>query len=111
MSRRLLTIPKLVVLNLLQAYKAAVSPMLPPACRYIPTCSEYAIEAVERYGALRGGLKAIMRVLRCHPFVQGGYDPVGEADASLSHQPGHLCSGPNASSQRKLIGTENFGRI
>jgi len=50
--------------------------MLPPACRYVPTCSEYALEAVERYGALRGGWMAAMRVLRCHPFAGSGYDPV-----------------------------------
>ena len=65
-----------VVLWLLRAYKWAISPMFPPACRYVPTCSEYAMEAVERYGALRGGLMALWRLLRCHPFAHGGYDPV-----------------------------------
>jgi len=64
------------VLLLLRAYKWALSPMLPPSCRYVPTCSEYAIEAVERSGAMRGGWMAMMRILRCHPFVKGGYDPV-----------------------------------
>lgn len=67
---------QVVALQLLRAYKWAVSPMLPPSCRYVPTCSEYAMEAVERYGAVRGGWKALMRLLRCHPFVKGGYDPV-----------------------------------
>lgn len=67
---------QLVVLQLLRAYKWAISPMFPPACRYVPTCSEYAMEAVERYGALRGGWMALTRLLRCHPFVKGGYDPV-----------------------------------
>jgi putative membrane protein insertion efficiency factor len=67
---------KLVTLRLLRAYKWAISPMFPPACRYVPTCSEYAMEAVERYGALRGGLMALLRLLRCHPFAHGGYDPV-----------------------------------
>jgi len=67
---------KLVVLRLLQAYKWVISPLLPPACRYVPTCSEYAMEAVERYGVLRGGVMAFTRLLRCHPFVRGGYDPV-----------------------------------
>ena len=67
---------KLVVLQLLRAYKWGISPMFPPACRYVPTCSEFAAEAVERYGALRGGLMALVRLLRCHPFASGGYDPV-----------------------------------
>ncbi|MFZ0807742.1 MAG: membrane protein insertion efficiency factor YidD [Candidatus Sulfotelmatobacter sp.] len=69
-------IGKLVVLQLLRGYKWAISPMLPPACRYVPTCSEYAMEAIDRYGVLRGGWMAATRVLRCHPFVHGGYDPV-----------------------------------
>ena len=67
---------KWAVLWMLKAYQWALSPMLPPACRYVPTCSEYAREAVEEYGALRGGLKAAARVLRCHPFARGGFDPV-----------------------------------
>lgn len=67
---------KFVALQLLRAYKWAISPILPPACRFVPTCSEYAMEAVERYGALRGGWMAFARVLRCHPFTRGGYDPV-----------------------------------
>jgi uncharacterized protein len=67
---------KSAVLYLLRGYKWAISPLFPPACRYIPTCSEYAMEAVERYGAVRGGLKTIWRLLRCHPFAAGGYDPV-----------------------------------
>ena len=70
-----------VVLQLLRAYKWAVSPMLPPSCRYVPTCSEYAMEAVERYGAIRGGWMGLIRLLRCHPFVKGGYDPVTARDA------------------------------
>ena len=65
-----------LVLGLLHAYKWALSPMLPPSCRYVPTCSEYAAEAVERFGAWRGSWMALGRVLRCHPFVKGGYDPV-----------------------------------
>jgi putative membrane protein insertion efficiency factor len=64
------------VLNLLRGYKWAVSPLILPACRYVPTCSEYAMEAVDRYGVLRGGWMSMRRVLRCHPFVKGGYDPV-----------------------------------
>jgi putative membrane protein insertion efficiency factor len=65
-----------IAVSLLRAYKWALSPLLPPACRYVPTCSDYAMEAVDRFGAWRGGLMAMVRVLRCHPFVKGGYDPV-----------------------------------
>jgi putative membrane protein insertion efficiency factor len=67
---------KFVTLQLLRAYKWAISPLLPPACRYVPTCSEYAMEAVERYGVLRGGWMALVRLLRCHPLGSSGYDPV-----------------------------------
>jgi putative membrane protein insertion efficiency factor len=74
-------------LQLLRFYKWAISPMFPPACRYVPTCSEYAMEAVERYGAFRGGWKAVARLLRCHPFVKGGYDPVVPHACTGDHQP------------------------
>ena len=67
---------KAVLLSLLWGYKWAISPMLSPACRYVPTCSDYALEAVDRYGVLRGGAMAMQRVLRCHPFAGSGYDPV-----------------------------------
>ncbi len=72
----MLNFPKLVVLQLLRGYKYAISPLFPPACRYVPSCAEYAMEAVERYGALRGGMMALLRLLRCHPFAKGGHDPV-----------------------------------
>jgi hypothetical protein len=65
-----------IALWLLRGYKAAVSPWLPASCRYVPTCSEYVMEAVERYGTLRGSWMGLCRILRCHPFVRGGYDPV-----------------------------------
>jgi putative membrane protein insertion efficiency factor len=67
---------KFVVLDLLGVYKALVSPFLPPACRFEPTCSEYAREAVERYGAFRGTWLGLKRLARCHPFCKGGHDPV-----------------------------------
>jgi uncharacterized protein len=69
-------VPQRVVLYMLRTYKWMISPLFPPACRYVPTCSEYAMEAVERYGAVRGSWLALARLLRCHPFVKGGYDPV-----------------------------------
>ena len=67
---------KLVTLQMLRAYKWAISPLFPPSCRYVPTCSEYCMEAVERYGVVRGALMGCARILRCHPFARGGYDPV-----------------------------------
>ncbi|HEX7997317.1 MAG TPA: membrane protein insertion efficiency factor YidD [Pyrinomonadaceae bacterium] len=67
---------RIVLVSLLRFYKAAISPLLPPSCRFVPTCSEYAREAIERYGALRGSWMGARRILRCHPFHPGGYDPV-----------------------------------
>lgn len=67
---------KFLVLDLLRLYKAVISPFLPPACRFEPTCSEYASEAVSKFGVIRGGMLAFWRILRCQPFCKGGYDPV-----------------------------------
>jgi putative membrane protein insertion efficiency factor len=64
------------VLWFIRFYQKAVSPHFPSSCRYYPTCSAYAYEAVEKYGVLRGSFLALRRVLRCHPFHPGGYDPV-----------------------------------
>jgi putative membrane protein insertion efficiency factor len=59
-----------------RAYQVGLSPLLPASCRYLPTCSEYAIEALSRHGPWRGSWLAVKRILRCHPFRPGGYDPV-----------------------------------
>ena len=67
---------KSVMLGLIRFYRLAISPHFPPSCRYEPTCSAYALESVNKYGALRGGYMAVKRILRCHPFHSGGYDPV-----------------------------------
>jgi uncharacterized protein len=67
---------KSLMLALLRVYKRWISPAFRPACRYVPSCSEYAMEAVERYGALRGTVMAVWRILRCHPLAAGGLDPV-----------------------------------
>ncbi len=64
------------VIALLRGYKLFISPLLPPACRFEPTCSVYAKDAVELHGVLRGGWLALRRLLRCHPFHRGGFDPV-----------------------------------
>jgi putative membrane protein insertion efficiency factor len=69
-------VPQRVTLALLHGYKTVVSPWLPPACRFLPTCSEYGYQAVERYGILRGSWLALRRLLRCHPFSKGGLDPL-----------------------------------
>ncbi|MDO4796921.1 MAG: membrane protein insertion efficiency factor YidD [Coriobacteriales bacterium] len=65
-----------VLMALVRAYKRYVSPLLPDACIYTPTCSEYALEAIGKYGAARGSWLAMRRILRCNPFRRGGYDPV-----------------------------------
>lgn len=72
---------KRLLLALLHFYKANISPLLPPSCRYQPTCSEYMMIAVERHGALKGFLMGMARLLRCHPLAKGGFDPV----------PDHFC--------------------
>ena len=65
-----------ILLGLIRLYQYAISPMLPPRCRYQPTCSQYAIEAVRKYGALKGGWLAAKLIGRCHPWGGSGYDPV-----------------------------------
>lgn len=65
-----------LALRLIRGYQVAISPMLPPSCRYVPTCSEYGYEAIERYGIVKGGWMAVRRIGRCHPFAKGGHDPV-----------------------------------
>ena len=83
---------KAVLQSILRGYKRWISPMLPHACRFVPTCSEYALEAVELHGALRGSWLAVARLLRCHPFGGSGYDPVPAGNRSSScssvHPPG-----------------------
>ncbi len=68
--------PGNIVIGLIKVYRRFVSPMLPPSCRFTPSCSEYTIEAVQKYGVLKGGMKGGWRLLRCQPLSRGGYDPV-----------------------------------
>lgn len=67
---------KRIALALIKMYQNTVSPALPPLCRFVPSCSEYAYQAIAKYGVLRGGWMALRRLSRCHPFNPGGYDPV-----------------------------------
>ncbi len=67
---------KRLLLAAIRFYRRRISPLRKPCCRYIPTCSEYALEAVEKYGPWKGSWLALKRLLRCHPFHKGGYDPV-----------------------------------
>lgn len=67
---------KSILIGLVRVYQAIVSPHLPNACRYTPTCSQYAIESIRKYGAIRGGWLGLKRISRCHPWGGHGYDPV-----------------------------------
>ncbi len=78
---------KFVLVLFVRAYQVVLSPLLPPACRYHPTCSNYAIEALEKHGALRGGWLAVKRIARCHPFRPGGFDPVPDPPSTLTSSP------------------------
>lgn len=80
-------VTKRVLLALLRVYKTAISPLLPPSCRYEPTCSEYARIAIERYGAGRGSWMAVRRLARCHPFGGSGFDPVPETGSPSDKKP------------------------
>jgi hypothetical protein len=65
-----------ILIGGIRVYQWAIAPWFPPACRYTPSCSQYAVEAIERHGAARGAVLALRRLLRCHPFAAGGFDPV-----------------------------------
>lgn len=67
---------KYILLKCVRFYQVAISPMLPPRCRYAPTCSQYAVEALQKHGAVKGSVLALRRICRCHPFGGSGYDPV-----------------------------------
>ena len=67
---------KALLILLVRFYQKAISPFLPPSCRYRPTCSSYMLQALDKHGAIKGGLMGLARILRCHPFAEGGYDPV-----------------------------------
>ena len=68
--------PRRIVMGLIRGYQRVVSPALPPSCRFNPSCSQYSLEAIARYGVIRGGWLGARRIVRCHPFNPGGFDPV-----------------------------------
>ena len=67
---------KIVLIKLVKAYQRFISPLSAPRCRFYPTCSNYFLQVVEKYGAIKGSMLGIKRILRCHPFSKGGYDPL-----------------------------------
>ncbi|MDA8105213.1 MAG: membrane protein insertion efficiency factor YidD [Nitrospiraceae bacterium] len=67
---------KILLIAIVKLYKFLISPILPGSCRFVPSCSEYSLEALEKYGALKGAWLSVRRVVRCHPFHPGGFDPV-----------------------------------
>ena len=67
-----------ITIIVIKAYRKLISPYIRRSCRFVPTCSEYAVEALERFGFIRGTIMAVWRILRCNPFAGGGYDPVAE---------------------------------
>jgi putative membrane protein insertion efficiency factor len=69
-------IPSALIVIVIRLYQKYISPLTPPSCRFYPTCSEYALQAVEKHGFVRGCAKSLKRILKCHPFHPGGYDPV-----------------------------------
>ncbi len=69
---------KYILIGLIQLYRATLSKILPPCCRFTPSCSQYGLTAVKRFGAVKGGYLTIKRIIRCNPFNEGGYDPVPE---------------------------------
>jgi len=69
-------IGKNIGIGLIRFYQRCVSPLFPPSCRFYPTCSQYTLEAIKKYGLIKGGYLGIKRILRCHPFNPGGYDPL-----------------------------------
>jgi uncharacterized protein len=71
---------KIQLIWLIKGYRLFISPLFPPSCRFTPTCSQYAIQAIDRFGAVRGSYLATKRICRCHPFHPGGYDPVPERE-------------------------------
>jgi hypothetical protein len=67
---------RMIFVALIKGYQKIISPLFPPSCRFYPTCSEYAVQSITKYGVFKGGIKSVWRILRCNPFNKGGIDPV-----------------------------------
>lgn len=84
-----------MIIWLVRGYQRFISPLFPPSCRFTPTCSQYAVEAIDRFGTIKGSYLATKRILRCHPFHPGGYDPVpeisGGQDRPVNNEEHHQC--------------------
>lgn len=77
---------KKILIGVIKLYQKVISPLTPPSCRFYPTCSHYGIEAVEKHGALKGSWLAVRRISKCHPFHEGGFDPVPDNDMHKSDE-------------------------
>jgi len=82
-----------LLIHLVRFYRLAISPMMAPRCRFLPTCSDYAIEAIERHGPIKGGALALRRILRCHPWGGSGFDPVPVSGSEITTK-SRPCCGP-----------------
>jgi uncharacterized protein len=67
---------RMIFVAIIKGYQKIISPLFPPSCRFYPTCSEYAVQSISKYGVFKGGIKSVWRILRCNPFNKGGIDPV-----------------------------------
>jgi hypothetical protein len=67
---------RMIFVAIIKGYQKIISPLFPPSCRFYPTCSEYAVQSITKYGVFKGGIKSVWRILRCNPFNKGGIDPV-----------------------------------
>jgi uncharacterized protein len=72
---------KTILMGIIKFYQKAISPLTPPSCRFYPTCSHYGLEAIEKHGAMKGSWLAVRRISKCHPFHEGGFDPVPEKNS------------------------------
>lgn len=82
---RLFSTMRWLFISLIRFYQKFISPLKPPTCRFYPTCSHYGLEAVQRYGPIKGGYLTIVRILKCHPFHPGGFDPVPDLRQKCTH--------------------------